>query len=95
MFAEWWVLRTVVAHAWKFAIVSLLGWFLAAAVMGGVLFILAGVTDVKLTIALLIAGAVIAVMLAAAGRWLAARAMDGEKLIRRRTAKFRTVKKKS
>lgn len=87
IFAQWWVLKTVVAHAWKFAVVSLLGWFLAAGVMGGVLFILVGVTDVKLTIAVLIVGAVAAVMIAAAGTWLAARAMGGEKLIRRRTAK--------
>jgi len=86
MVAQWWVLRTVSKAAWKFALISYLGWLLGSAIMGGVLIFLAGVTDIKVTVALLIVGALAAVMCASTGTWLGAMTISGQK-IRRGTKK--------
>lgn len=92
MVAQWWVLRTVAKRAWKYSLASYLGWLIGAAVMGGVLLVLADVTDIKVTVALLIIGALAAVMCASAGTWIGATVMSGQ-TIRRRSAKVATTKK--
>lgn len=73
-----WVLKSVTTGAWKYAASAYLGWLVGAAVMGGVLMILAGVTDLKVTITLLIVGALAAVMCASAGTWLGAVGASGQ-----------------
>lgn len=87
MFVQWWVLRMPSKNAskgaWKYASIAYLGWLLGAAIMGGVLVILAGVTDLKVTVVLLVLGALAAVMCASAGTWLGAAVMSGNRITRK------------
>ena len=89
MIAQWWVLKSITASAWKFAAIAYLGWLIGAGIMGSTLLILAGVTDLKVTIALLIVGAFAAVMCASAGTWLGAVAVSGQ--TKARTTKSRKM----
>lgn len=87
MFAQWWVLRMSSKNAskgaWKFASIAYLGWLIGSAILGGVLVILAEVTDLKVTVVLLVVGALVAVMCASAGMWLGATVMSGYKIGRK------------
>ena len=84
LIAQWWVLRMPSKNspksALKFASIAYLGWLIGAAIMGGVLVILAEVTDLKVTVVLLVVGALVAVMCASAGTWLGASRMSGQKI---------------
>jgi hypothetical protein len=87
MFAQWWVLRMTSKNAskgaWKYASIAYLGWLMGSAIMGGVLVILAGVTDLRVTVVLLVIGAFAAVVSASAGTWLGATVMSEHKIARK------------
>ncbi|CAB4575006.1 unannotated protein [freshwater metagenome] len=82
LIAQWWVLRIPAKGAsqaaWKYSLIAYVGWLIGAAIMGGVLVILAEVTDIKVTVVLLVVGALVAVMCASAGTWLGATVMSGQ-----------------
>jgi hypothetical protein len=84
LIAQWWVLRIPAKGAsqaaWKYSLIAYVGWLIGAAIMGGVLVILAEVTDIKVTVVLLVVGALVAVMCASAGTWLGASRMSEQKI---------------
>jgi hypothetical protein len=84
LIAQWWVLRIPAKGAsqaaWKYSLIACVGWLIGAAIMGGVLVILAEVTDIKVTVVLLVVGALVAVMCASAGTWLGASRMSEQKI---------------
>ena len=73
MVAQWVVLRHVARSAWAFVGLSWLGWVVGLTAFGAVLVVLARITDLKITIALLVATAFFGVLAVSVMSWFGVR----------------------